>query len=63
MKNKSMKQVSAAANIQRHTDRANKTGGIEIAALSRRGWTRAVLVAALALAIVPRRRMHSSRSR
>jgi len=58
VKNKSMKQTSAAANIPRHTDRTNKTGGVKIrsiaiAALVRRGWTRAALVAALALAIVP----------
>jgi pilus assembly protein CpaC len=48
-----MKQASTAANIPRHTDRAKKTGGIEIAALARRGWTRAAMVAALALTIVP----------
>ena len=53
MKNKSMKQASATANMPRHADRTNKTGSIAIAALARRGWTRAALVAALALAIVP----------
>ena len=48
-----MKRTSAAAKIPRHSDRGNNTGGVAIAAWSRRGWTRAALVAALALAFVP----------
>ncbi len=53
MKNKSMKQALVTGKIPGHQDRTSKRSGVEIGTLLRRGWIRAALVAAVALALVP----------
>ena len=48
-----LKEAWFAGASPPHADRAVKIGGIKIAALLRRGWIRAALVAATALALLP----------
>ena len=46
-------KVQLPGNSPRHSDRDTKSAGIKIGALLRRGWVRAVLAAAVVLALAP----------